>query len=217
MCRGGNTHPPEIHLLRERSSVPARDRDLSGSVDRNDADMSKFVLVLLARGMKAMILRPRATGRKPSPWLRTRTHGCPVFCSHFWCLLCERESNGARQVVCRCTLQGFKDPDVLDLVRDRNTESPTLSTDGRAMILQLIVSCRFVLTVRDVKSAFLLADREEAKGTFLRASAEGVRQGRLAHANSLKSEEGTAWKISLCSGGGLLRNSLSKNWVSTSI
>ena len=31
-----------------------------------------------------------------------------------------------QEVKCRCTLHGFKDPDVLDLVRDRKTESPSL-------------------------------------------------------------------------------------------
>ena len=52
------------------------------------------------------------------------------------------KDDGTQEVTCRCTLQGFKDPDVLDLVRDRETESPTLSANGRALILQLITSCR---------------------------------------------------------------------------
>ena len=71
------------------------------------------------------------------------------------------KDDGTQEVKCRGTLQGFKDPDVLDLVRDRKTESPTLSTNSRAMILQLIASCRFVMTIGDVQAAFLLADREE--------------------------------------------------------
>ena len=58
--------------------------------------------------------------------------------------------------------RGQKDPDVLDLVRDRKTESSTLSTNGQAMTLQLIASCRFVLTIGDVRSLLLLADREES-------------------------------------------------------
>ena len=61
------------------------------------------------------------------------------------------KDDGAQEVKCRCTLQGFKDPDILDLLPDRKTESSTLSTNGRAMFLQLIASCRFVLTVGDVK------------------------------------------------------------------
>ena len=71
------------------------------------------------------------------------------------------KDDGTQEVTCRCTLQEFKDPDALDLVRDRKTESPTLSANGRALILQLIASCRFALTVGDVEAAFLVADREE--------------------------------------------------------
>ena len=33
------------------------------------------------------------------------------------------------RVKCRCTLQGFTDHDVLELVRDRKTDSSTLSTN----------------------------------------------------------------------------------------
>ena len=82
---------------------------------------------------------------------------------------------------CRCTLQGSKDPDVLDLLRERKTESPTLSTNSLAMTLQLIASCRFVMTIRDVKGAFLLADREERdRRDPLRYHADVLRQRRHA-------------------------------------
>ena len=67
------------------------------------------------------------------------------------------KGDGIQEVKCRCTLHGFKDPDVLDLVSDRTTESSALSA---ALILQLIASCRFVLTIGDVTAAFLLADKE---------------------------------------------------------
>ena len=71
------------------------------------------------------------------------------------------------KVKCRWTLQGSRDPDVVDLVNHRKTETSTLSTNGRATILQLIASCRFVLTLGHVRSTFLLADREERpKGHF---------------------------------------------------
>ena len=72
-------------------------------------------------------------------------------------------------MTCQCIRQGFKDPDVLDLVRDRKTESTTLSANGRAMISELIASCRFVLTVGDVKAAFSSGRQGgEAKETSLR-------------------------------------------------
>ena len=75
---------------------------------------------------------------------RARPYFEAASCAHF-----ENEVN------CRCNLQGFKDPRVLNLVRDRKTEIDTLSTNGRAMTLQLIASCRFALTMRDVKSIFV--------------------------------------------------------------
>ena len=121
------------HLLYETPSGPAHDSDCPGSVDANDEDTSAF----LRSSVPDRILQPR-------PLLTLRT-----------------KDDGTQEVTCRCTLQAFKDPDVLDLVRERKTKSPTLSTNGRAKILQLIASSRFVLTIGDVKSAFLRADKEE--------------------------------------------------------
>ena len=40
------------------------------------------------------------------------------------------DDEGSEEVKCRITLQGFKDPDVLDLVREGRTAIPTLSTNG---------------------------------------------------------------------------------------
>ena len=88
------------------------------------------------------------------------------------------KDDGTQEAKCRCTLQGVKDPDVLEPVRERKTESPTLSVNGRALIFPFIASCRFVLTVGDVQADFLLAVKEDM-----------------------------AWEISPSSGGKLLRNS----------
>ena len=76
-------------------------------------------------------------------------------------LTLRHDDEGVEEVKCRCTLQGFKDPDILDLVRQGRTASPTLSTNGRGLILQLIASCRFHMAIGDVRSAFLMADRED--------------------------------------------------------
>lgn len=72
-----------------------------------------------------------------------------------------RNQNDKEEVKCRCTLQGFKDPDILQLVRDGKTASPTLSTNRRALIRQKLASCRFTMTIGDVKAAFFMADHEE--------------------------------------------------------
>lgn len=44
-----------------------------------------------------------------------------------------RNENGQEEVKCGCALQGTKDPDIIQLVRDGKTASPTLSTNGRAL------------------------------------------------------------------------------------
>ena len=69
--------------------------------------------------------------------------------------------DGSREVKFPCDLQKFQEPHMLDVVRGRKTESPTLSTHGRAMMLQLIASCRFEMVIGDVQSAFLRADRSD--------------------------------------------------------
>ena len=87
---------------------------------------------------------------------------------------------------------GFKDPDVLDLVRDRKTESATLSANGRALILQLIASFRFVLTIGDVAAAFLVGRQGgKAEGTPPRDHAEIVCQGRYAPWSALRCQRRT--------------------------
>ena len=56
---------------------------------------------------KSRLLRPSVPDRilQPRPVLTFRTG-----------------DDGTQEVKCRCTLQGFEDPAVLDLVRDRKTE-----------------------------------------------------------------------------------------------
>ena len=85
---------------------------------------------------------PRQSGGSnqiPSPtWLKT-------FCNHVPCSLFVKWTMVRRRVRCR---------------RTKNRESPTLSTDTRAIVLQLVASRRFRMTIVDVKSAFLVAERE---------------------------------------------------------
>ena len=78
-------------------------------------------------------------------------------------LTLRHDDEGVEEVKFRCTLQGFKDPDILDLVREGRTASPTMSTNGRAMLLQTLASCKFKMTIGGVKSAFLVADHQERK------------------------------------------------------
>ena len=155
----------------------------SGSVTQNDEDMSELVLVLLAQGKKNELnLKGPGWQTREGKQLVAEGYGKEmeslVDDMKAWILVSLEKSRflrssvpdrilqqrlaltlspkdaGTQEVNCWCTLQGFKDPDVRDLVRDRKTESSTLSANGRAMILQAIASCRFVLTTGDVKAAF---------------------------------------------------------------
>ena len=70
----------------------------------------------------------------------------------------EREKDGKQVLKCRLTLQGFRDPDLLQLIRGGLTQSPTLSHNGRSLILQLVASFKFLLSIGDIKSAFLVSN-----------------------------------------------------------
>ncbi|CAK0790522.1 unnamed protein product [Prorocentrum cordatum] len=74
-------------------------------------------------------------------------------------VLTEKEDEEGNVVVkCRMTIQGFKDPDLLELVKAGRTQAPTLSSNGRAFVLQTIASAKFPLAIGDVEGAFLETD-----------------------------------------------------------
>ena len=55
-------------------------------------------------------------------------------------------------------LRGHHDPDLLQKVLAGKCHSPTLSQFGRSLILQVIVSHRWVMHLGDIKGAFLEAN-----------------------------------------------------------
>ena len=141
---------PDIPLPHQTSSVPVRDSDLSGSVDQCDVDMSELVPV---RGKKELDLKDPFWQTKRGNILVPE--GYPkeleslVEDTIAWVLVPPERSrllrwsvpdrilqprpvltlttmdDGTQEVKCRCTLHRFRDPDVLDLVRDRQTEKET--------------------------------------------------------------------------------------------
>ncbi|CAK0840822.1 unnamed protein product [Prorocentrum cordatum] len=62
------------------------------------------------------------------------------------------------EVKCRMTIQGFKDLDLLGLVRAGGAQAPTLSSNGRALVLQTIASAKFPMAIGDVEGASLETD-----------------------------------------------------------
>ncbi|CAK0882257.1 unnamed protein product [Prorocentrum cordatum] len=74
-------------------------------------------------------------------------------------VLTEKEDEeGNDAVKCRMTIQGLKDPDLLELVKAGRTQAPTLSSNGRAFVLQTIASAKLPLAIGGVEGAFLEAD-----------------------------------------------------------
>ncbi|CAE7231149.1 GIP [Symbiodinium sp. CCMP2592] len=57
----------------------------------------------------------------------------------------------------RLVVLGFQDPKLVEVMRD----APTLSREGRAIVLQTIASCRFHLSSFDIKTAFLRGKADE--------------------------------------------------------
>ena len=70
-------------------------------------------------------------------------------------VLTQKEDDEGNEVVkCRMTIQGFKDPDLMALVRAGRTQAPTLSSNGRAFVLQTIASAKFPMDLGDVDGGF---------------------------------------------------------------
>eukprot|EP00438_Fugacium_kawagutii_P020699 Skav229155 [mRNA] locus=scaffold2275:264912:272030:- [translate_table: standard] len=69
------------------------------------------------------------------------------------------QEDGTMVVKARWTARGDKDPDLLQLVRSGQTQAPTISANGRFLVMQVIASMRFVLQLGDVTGAFLESDQ----------------------------------------------------------
>ena len=69
--------------------------------------------------------------------------------------------DGQTVVKARWTARGDKDPDLLALIREGSTQSPTISSNGRYTVLQTIASHQFEMQLGDVTGAFLEGDEIE--------------------------------------------------------
>ena len=67
--------------------------------------------------------------------------------------------------------RGDKDPDLFTLIKEGKTQSPTISTNGRYVVMQTIASHKFEMQLGDVTGAFLEADAIERSSGRLFMSA----------------------------------------------
>jgi len=68
------------------------------------------------------------------------------------------QEDGTMMVKARWTARGDKDPGLFHLVRDGKTQAPTISANGRYLVMQIIASLCFILQLGDVTGAFLESD-----------------------------------------------------------
>ena len=73
-------------------------------------------------------------------------------------VIVEKHEDGDSKIKSRWCLRGHHDPDLLQKVLAGKCHSPTLSQFGRSLILQVIVSHRWVMHLGDIKGAFLEAN-----------------------------------------------------------
>ena len=86
------------------------------------------------------------------PLLKSRIHPSKIMSSR-WILTWKVDPTvpGGRKPKARIVVRGFEDPDLASV----STESPTLSRDGRMVILQTVSSMHWPLQSFDIKTAFL--------------------------------------------------------------
>ena len=86
------------------------------------------------------------------PLLKSRIHSSKIMSSR-WILTWKVDPTvpGGRKPKARIVVRGFEDPDLASF----STESPTLSRDGRMVILQTVSSMHWQLQSFDIKTAFL--------------------------------------------------------------
>ena len=91
--------------------------------------------------------------------LRTRLNPEQILKSR-WVLTWKSPEEGQeqRRAKARLVVLGFQDPKLADVVRD----APTLSREGRALVLQTVSSKRFRLSSFDIKTAFLRGQADAA-------------------------------------------------------
>ena len=86
------------------------------------------------------------------------------------------DDDGNRFVEARLTARGHQDPELLFLVRNQQTSSPTVSTNGKVVTLRVIPSLGADVELGDVTGAFLESAELRGQGgkLFLRQPSGGL-------------------------------------------
>eukprot|EP00435_Cladocopium_sp_Y103_P041244 s3767_g11.t1 len=116
----------------------------------DDAKVTEFVHTL-QNEKKAIPVLPPAQAQR----IR-KTQPDRIMSSRF--VITEKKEDNSSRTKARWCLRGHHDPDLVEKVLSGKCHSPTLSQLSRSVILQLIVSHRWLLNLGDIKGAFLEAD-----------------------------------------------------------
>ena len=103
------------------------------------------------------------------PILRRKLNPAQILRSR-WILTWKDPEPGESQkrAKARLVVLGFQDPKLVEVMRD----APTLSREGRSVVLQTIASCGFPLSSFDIKTAFLRGKADEANPLAMEPPAE---------------------------------------------
>ena len=146
----------EVFLIQDRRNNELKTKDIQSPEDRRREEAGKRLewqkliqtgAVLVHRGEKAReIERNIEPGRiLQSRYVKTRKM--------------DAENPQESEIKCRWVIKGYQDPDLDDLER----QSPTLTADGLAVVLQLTASMKWTLQIADVEGAFLQGEKLERK------------------------------------------------------
>ena len=144
----------EVLLVQDRRNHELKAKDIQSPEDKRREEAGKRLewkkliqtgAVLVHQGERARkIERETEPGRiLQSRYVKTRK-------------MCADDPQES-EIKCRWVIKGYQDPDLDDLER----QSPTLTADGLAVVLQLTASMRWTLQIADVEGAFLQGERLE--------------------------------------------------------
>ena len=158
----------ECFMTQDKKHAELKDKDLQSTVDQERVrvgKMSEWDKLLKADAIKVH------TGQEAQRILE-QTDRKRISESRFVKTKKVHESGSDYDIKCRWVIKGFQDPDLDVLER----QSPTLSADGLAVVLQLLASKHWLLEIADVEDAFLQGVMFQRKNgpLFIRLPKDGV-------------------------------------------
>ena len=146
----------EVFLIQDRRNSELKPKDIQSPEDKRREEAGKRLewhkliqtgAVLVHRGERAREIEQQT---EPGRILQSRYVKTRKMCS---------DNPQESEIKCRWVIKGYQDPDLDDLER----QSPTLTADGLAVVLQLTASMCWTSQIADVEGAFLQGEKLERR------------------------------------------------------